>query len=47
MHGPAWRRPDGCGLVDRAADAIAARERSESLLRYSDVITHMHTTGTE
>ena len=36
----------GCGLgrgqLDRACDITAARERSESLLRYSDVITHMH-----
>ena len=45
MHGQARWRPDGCGLgrglVDRAADFIAARARSESLLRHSDVSTHM------
>ena len=42
-------RPDVCGLerglLDRADsdDITAARERSNSLLRYSDVITHTHT----
>ena len=47
-YGSVRRRPDsdGCGLgrglLDRAADITAARERSESLLRYSDVITHSH-----
>ena len=36
MHGPVRRRPDGCGLgrlgglLDRAADIIAARARSDS-----------------
>ena len=47
MHGSVRRRPNGCGLgrglLDRADDITAARERSESLLRYSDVITRMHT----
>ena len=48
-HQSVRRRPDvyglGRGLLDRAADIAAARERSESLLRYpgSDVIAHMHT----
>ena len=45
MYGSVRRRPDGCGLgrvmLDRAADLTAARERSESLLRYSEVITRM------
>ena len=50
MHEPVRRHPDGCGLgrrlLDRAADIIAARARSEALLRHSDV--HMsHATGTE
>ena len=47
IHGPVRRRPDGCGLgrglLDRADNITAARERSESLLGYSGVITHMHT----
>ena len=46
MHGSVRRRPGGCGLgrglLDRAAGTIAARARSESLLRHSDVSTHMH-----
>ena len=46
MHGPVRQRPDGCvlrrGLLDRAADIIAARARSESLIRYSDVPTQKH-----
>ena len=46
LHGPVRRRPDGCGLgrglLDRAADIIAARARSESLPRHSDASTHMH-----
>ena len=49
MHGPVRRRPDGCGLgrglLGRAddSDITAARRRSESLLRCSDVIARMHT----
>ena len=47
MSGSVWRRPDGCGLgqglPDRADDITAARERSESLLRYSNGITRMRT----
>ena len=35
------------GLLDRAADTIAAWARSESLLRYSDVSTHMHMSHAE
>ena len=46
IHGSVRRRPDGCGLgrglLDWAADIIAARARSESLIRHSDVFTHMH-----
>ena len=33
----------GRGLLDRADDITAAQERSESLLRYSDAMTNMHT----
>ena len=43
----AWAGSDDCGLgrglLYRAANIIAARARSESLLRYSDVTDHMHT----
>ena len=46
LHGSVRRRPDGCGLrrglPDRAADIVAAQERSESLRRSSDVIAHTH-----
>ena len=45
MHGPVRRHPEGIGLgrglLDWAADIITARARSESLLRHSDVSTHM------
>ena len=41
--GTAAPRGLGRGLLDPVADITAALERSESLLRYSDVITHMLT----
>ena len=48
--GSVRRRPDGllagartAARLDRAPDITAAQERSKSLLGYSDVITHMHT----
>ena len=44
VRGPVRRRPGSCGLgrglLDRADDVSAARERSESLLRCSPVIAH-------
>ena len=45
--------PLGRGMPDRAADIIAARARSESLLQHSDVSVYSHAhesrpaTGTE
>ena len=46
-YGSVRRRPGRCGLerglLDRAAGITAARERSESLFRYSDGIAHVQT----